>query len=102
MRLRSVANARTANVQFVSEDRSHEGIFLHMNVGQNLVATKLAEHTRLGILGRHGLRATAAKLAAAVGVDRTRLRSPADELSGGNQQNWPSAAASAAIDPASC
>jgi ABC-type sugar transport system ATPase subunit len=86
MRLRSVGNAQTANVQFISEDRAHEGIFLRMNVGRNLVATKLAEHTRLGILGHRGLRAAAAKLAAAVGVDRSRLRSPADELSGGNQQ----------------
>ena len=57
-----------------------------MNVGQNLVATRLAEHTRFGCLARHGLRTTAAKLATAVGVDRGRLRSLADELSGGNQQ----------------
>ena len=38
------------------------------------------------MLARRGLRAMAAKLAVAVGVDRKRLRSPADELSGGNQQ----------------
>jgi ABC-type sugar transport system ATPase subunit len=52
----------------------------------NLVAAKLSAHSRFGVLRRAGLRATAAKLAAAVGVDRARLRSPADELSGGNQQ----------------
>jgi ribose transport system ATP-binding protein len=86
MRLRSVTKAQAADVQFISEDRAHEGIFLRMNVGQNLVATRLAEHTRFGCLARHGLRTTAAKLATAVGVDRARLRSLADELSGGNQQ----------------
>ena len=32
------------------------------------------------------MRAAASRLAAAVGVDRTRLGSPAGELSGGNQQ----------------
>ncbi|MGH7246872.1 MAG: sugar ABC transporter ATP-binding protein, partial [Pseudomonadota bacterium] len=61
-------------------------IFLRLNAGQNLVATKLREHTKWGMLARGRLRATAAKLAGAVGVDRTRLRSLADELSGGNQQ----------------
>jgi ribose transport system ATP-binding protein/rhamnose transport system ATP-binding protein len=86
MRLRSVSRAQAAAVQFISEDRAGEGIFLRLNAGQNLVATKLREHTRWGVLSRGGLRATAAKLAAAVGVDRARLRSPADELSGGNQQ----------------
>jgi len=86
MPLRSVASARTAKVQFISEDRAGEGVFLRLRVGANLVATQLADHSRFGVLSRHGLRAAAAKLAAAVGVDRTRLRSQADELSGGNQQ----------------
>jgi ABC-type sugar transport system ATPase subunit len=86
MRLRSVAAARSANVQFISEDRAGEGIFLRLSAGQNLIATKLREHTTWGVLARAKLRETAAKLAGAVGVDRTRLRSPADELSGGNQQ----------------
>jgi ABC-type sugar transport system ATPase subunit len=86
MRLRSVAKAQVAGVQFISEDRAGEGIFLRLSAGQNLVATKLKDHTTCGVLARRGLRATAAKLAAAVSVDRKRLRSPADELSGGNQQ----------------
>ncbi len=86
LRLRAVPRARAAKVQFISEDRAGEGVFLRLGVGQNLVATKLADHTRFGLLVRRRLRATASKLAAAVGVDRARLRAPADELSGGNQQ----------------
>jgi ABC-type sugar transport system ATPase subunit len=86
MSLRSVQAAQSSDVQFISEDRAGEGLFLRLSVGQNLVATRLGDYTRLGILARRGLRATAAKLAAAVGVDRARLRSQADELSGGNQQ----------------
>ena len=86
MALRSVASAQAANVRFISEDRAGEGVFLRLNVGQNLVATRLRGHSKFGVLARGRLRATAAKLAAAVGVDRRRLRSPADELSGGNQQ----------------
>ena len=86
VQLRSVMRAQRAKMQFISEDRAGEGVFLRLNVGQNLVATRLGDHSRLGILARRGLRATAAKLAAAVGVDRARLRSQADELSGVNQQ----------------
>jgi ABC-type sugar transport system ATPase subunit len=86
MRLRSVNAAQSANVQFISEDRAGEGVFLRLTAGANLIATKLREHTRWGVLARRRLRATAQKLAGAVGVDRRRLRSPADELSGGNQQ----------------
>ena len=86
MPLRSVAASQAAKVQFISEDRAGEGVFLRLRVGENLVATRLANHSRFGILARHGLHATATRLATAVGVDRARLRSHADELSGGNQQ----------------
>ena len=86
VQLRSVTRAQHAKMQFISEDRAGEGIFLRLNVGQNLVATRLGDHSRLGILAPQALRATATKLAAAAGVDRARLRSQADELSGGNQQ----------------
>jgi ABC-type sugar transport system ATPase subunit len=86
MRLRSVLAAQSANVQFISEDRAGEGVFLRLSAQRNLVATRLREHTKWGVLARAKLRDTAVKLAGAVGVDRARLRSPADDLSGGNQQ----------------
>jgi ABC-type sugar transport system ATPase subunit len=86
MQLRSVTKAQRAKMRFISEDRAGEGVFLRLNVGQNLIATRLGDHSRFGILARRGLRVTAARLAAEVGVDRARLRSQADELSGGNQQ----------------
>jgi ABC-type sugar transport system ATPase subunit len=86
LRLRSVPKARSAKVQFISEDRAGEGIFLRLNVGRNLIATNLDEHSRFGLLSHARLRARAARLASAVGVDIARLRSRADELSGGNQQ----------------
>src|SRR5262249_1299202 len=86
MQLRSVTQAQRAKMRFISEDRAGEGVFLRLNVGQNLIATRLGDHSRFGILARRSLRVTAARLAAEVGVDRARLRSQADELSGGNQQ----------------
>ncbi len=86
MPLRSVAAAQAAGVQFISEDRAGEGVFLRLRVAENLVATQLGGSTRFGILARHDLRTTAVKFASAVGVDLKRLSSHADELSGGNQQ----------------
>ena len=74
VRLRSVAKSQAAKVQFISEDRAGEGIFLRLSVGQNLVATRLPAQP-VGILGTGEVRATASRLASAVGVDLARLRS---------------------------
>src|SRR3954454_14046626 len=63
VRLRSVAKSQAAKVQFISEDRAGEGIFLRLSVGQNLVATRLPAHSRLGILEHPKLHATASRLA---------------------------------------
>ncbi len=84
--LRSAANAHAVGLQFVSEDRASEGLFLAMSVSDNLIATRLDRHGRYGILDWRGLRAVAARLAEKVTVDRRRLGSRSDELSGGNQQ----------------
>jgi ABC-type sugar transport system ATPase subunit len=84
--LRSAQRAQAAKVQFISEDRAGEGIFLRLRVGANLVATRLRDYSRFGLLFRGGLRSAASRLASAVTVDRARLDSQADELSGGNQQ----------------
>lgn len=84
--LRSVRRARTANVHFISEDRAGEGIFLRLTVAENLVATQIGELTRFGFVMWSRLQAAVRALAIAVGVDPMRLRSRADELSGGNQQ----------------
>ena len=87
MRLRSVQRAQAAKVQFISEDRAGEGVFLRLSVGAEPRRHAACPITAGSACWRIGeLRATAARLAAAVGVDRARLRSPADELSGGNQQ----------------
>ena len=86
LQLNSVPQALASNVMFISEDRAGEGIFLHMSVLDNLVATRLGEYSRGGLLSWPALRFAAARLAGRVGVSRTRLRARAEELSGGNQQ----------------
>jgi ABC-type sugar transport system ATPase subunit len=86
LRLRSATTAQARRLRFISEDRAGEGVFLRLSVAQNLVATRISQHSSFGILRRRRLRAAAVRLAAVVGIDQARLPSPADELSGGNQQ----------------
>jgi ABC-type sugar transport system ATPase subunit len=86
LRLRSATTAQARRLRFISEDRAGEGVFLRLSVAQNLVATRISQHSSFGILRRRRLRDTAVRLAAVVGIDQARLPSPADELSGGNQQ----------------
>jgi ABC-type sugar transport system ATPase subunit len=82
----SPARALKSNIMFISGDRAEEGIFRRLRVLDNLIATRLSDYTTCGMLRLRALRAAAASLAGEVGVDRRRLNSPADELSGGNQQ----------------
>lgn len=86
MRLGSVPAALARNVRYVSDDRALEGLFLDLSIRENLVATRLAALGRFGLLSRRRLHRSAARLAAAVGIDPWRLASPARQLSGGNQQ----------------
>src|SRR6476646_2175731 len=56
VRLRSVAKSQAAKVQFISEDRAGEGIFLRLGVGQNLVGTRLPHYSRIVVLPHPKLR----------------------------------------------
>lgn len=75
-----------AGIMYISGDRAQEGIFLHLPVAHNLVATRLGEYARWGLLSPGSLRIAARQLADRVGISIRRLGSPASELSGGNQQ----------------
>ena len=86
LQLGSAARALKNNVMFISGDRAEEGVFRRLSVFDNLVVTRLGAYAPGGLLRRGALRAVAARLAARVGVDKRRMRSNADELSGGNQQ----------------
>ena len=86
LRLGSVPHCVARSVFFLSEDRAAEGLFYMMTVLDNLVATRLGECARLGVLSWPDLRRIGARLAERGGVDRNRLGTPAINLSGGNQQ----------------
>ena len=86
MALGSPTRARSRGVLFVSDDRAGEGIFPNRAVLENLVATRFAAHSRLGILSWAALRAVGARLSERVKIDPARLGASALDLSGGNQQ----------------
>ncbi len=85
-KLGSSKRAAQRGIMFVSGDRAAEGVFGRLSVLHNLVATRLSDHSLFGFLHSGGLRLAAARLAHSVGIDRRRLRSRAENLSGGNQQ----------------
>ncbi len=84
--LASPRGAVKAGVHFLSNDRKGEGLFLDQSIEYNLVATRLAQLTKLGVLRRARMRRCACALADLVGVDVRRLAAPVRDLSGGNQQ----------------
>jgi len=86
LKIGSPARAAQRGIMFVSGDRAAEGVFRRLSVLHNLVATRLGDHSLLGFLRGGALRTAAERLAKHVGIDRRRLRAPAEQLSGGNQQ----------------
>jgi ABC-type sugar transport system ATPase subunit len=78
--------AQALGVQFVTNDRKAEGLFLSQSIALNLTATRLRSLVRGGFLSARRLRARARGLAGLVGVDASRLSAPVETLSGGNQQ----------------
>lgn len=83
--LGSVAARVAENITYISEDRAGEGIF-ERNVLENIVASRLSDHAKFGVLNWGSLRRTATSLCAALNVDAVRLGANAFDLSGGNQQ----------------
>ena len=77
--------SRQAGINFVSEDRAGEGLF-HRSVMENMMATRIPDFVRWGMLSWSDLKREAARLAARVNVDHRRLSADVFDLSGGNQQ----------------
>ncbi|MET0522622.1 MAG: sugar ABC transporter ATP-binding protein [Jiangellaceae bacterium] len=80
------AAAVQAGIAFVSNDRKSEGLFLDKPVGWNLLATRLPQVTRLGVLNRRRWSAALAALVDLCGLDGRRTGDAVGSLSGGNQQ----------------
>lgn len=75
-----------SGVAFVSNDRKTEGLFLEKTIAANLVATRLSNLARMGVLRSRRERSTAKDLAELADLPVARLAEPVLALSGGNQQ----------------
>jgi len=73
-------------ISFISEDRAAEGIFLKKDIRENLVVSRFSEVMSFGLLNWVKLNIKAKIFAISVGLDHTRLKDEAQNLSGGNQQ----------------
>lgn len=86
VRLASPRAAARAGIQYVSNDRKGEGLFLNQSTEYNFLATRIRTLSRAGVLQRRLMRRHARSLADLVGVDNRRLLASVGTLSGGNQQ----------------
>ncbi|GLY93970.1 sugar ABC transporter ATP-binding protein [Actinoplanes sp. NBRC 103695] len=86
VRLGHPAGAIRAGIAFVSNDRKAEGLFLRRPVSWNLLATRLPQVTRLGVLDPRRWSEALAVLLDLCGLDRKRTTHAVGSLSGGNQQ----------------
>jgi ABC-type sugar transport system ATPase subunit len=78
--------AARAGIAFVSNDRKSEGLFLGKPVSWNLLATRLPDVTRMGVLSRRRWTAALTELVELCGLDSRRVGHAVGSLSGGNQQ----------------
>jgi len=86
VRVGSPAAAVRAGIAFVSNDRKSEGLFLDKPISWNLLATRLPDVTRLGVVSRRRWSAALSGLLELCGLDRRRAGHDVGSLSGGNQQ----------------
>ncbi|GAA2591656.1 sugar ABC transporter ATP-binding protein [Dactylosporangium fulvum] len=81
-----VRRARRAGIALLPEDRKHQGLALRMASAENVVLGEYDNIARLGYIPPNALIRAAGQAASSVAFDTKRLRDPAGDLSGGNQQ----------------
>jgi ribose transport system ATP-binding protein len=83
---RAIRRAVRSGLVYCSADRKVDGLFLGRDVDENLTSTALGRVSTSGWLSHRRERRLAAELATRFRIDRARLGSAAETLSGGNQQ----------------
>ncbi|RED39458.1 simple sugar transport system ATP-binding protein [Paenibacillus sp. VMFN-D1] len=84
--LKQPADAVSAGIVSIPEERRKEGIFIHESVDLNLSIPVLNQVSRLGFISRKKERALSAKMVGALGVKAASGSQLVKFLSGGNQQ----------------
>ncbi|HEV7627963.1 MAG TPA: sugar ABC transporter ATP-binding protein, partial [Streptomyces sp.] len=86
LRRNDINAALSRGIGLVPEDRKGQGLLLDSSVQDNLGLVTLRRATRGGIVDRSGQQASAARIAARLGVRMAGIGQRAGTLSGGNQQ----------------
>lgn len=85
-RIRSVQDAMHLGMGYVSEDRKEQGLFLDMNVRQNITIGVLKRFSLLGFARFQQLENLAKEFLQKLNIRTPGLRQKVSNLSGGNQQ----------------
>jgi len=86
IRTGSPTSATDAGVAFIPADRHNEGVFLPLDVQQNIAFGDLSQVSRAGWVSQARVHALAAQAASRFEVKTPGLTTPVRALSGGNQQ----------------
>lgn len=84
--IRTLGDAIHHGLYYLTEDRKNEGLFLKMDILDNLAVTHLKELTRRGLLNSRGAQTLAERGVLEMRVKATSVRQLVGHLSGGNQQ----------------
>jgi ribose transport system ATP-binding protein len=86
VRISSCAEAITAGLALVPEDRKRQGLVMDMSVAASVSLASLAQVERLGFLSDRRERALAGDFGQRLSIRAASLHQPVKHLSGGNQQ----------------
>ena len=86
VKIRHPLDAIKLGMGFVPEDRRHDGLFMSLSVGVNIIMAHLSSVTRMGLLSQRAIVAVGNEQIADLGVVPARLDAVPRALSGGNQQ----------------
>jgi ABC-type sugar transport system ATPase subunit len=83
---KSYAESMSKGLQYLSEDRKTDGLFLRLDVKQNIVSTLLKPHTHCGIYSSRHENSTARDMIDTLDIITSSVTEGVSNLSGGNQQ----------------
>lgn len=84
--IKSYASAIQNGLCYLTESRKTDGLFLEMDIVENICALQLKNYSRNGILQNKTMVRTADRFKESLNIKYSHRRQPVNSLSGGNQQ----------------
>jgi ABC-type sugar transport system ATPase subunit len=86
VRLRAITDAIKLGIAYLPAERKTDGLFLESSIGDNIIAAKLAEFSRYGLLDRAKRDSVSEQYIGRLNVRASGVHQLVGHLSGGNQQ----------------